>query len=359
MKNKLSMQKQWLNVVSKPRIVKTGIAVFLTAWLCQLLEWPVIFAVISAIVSVEPTVHASIRKGIVRLPAAAIGAFFAMFFNFVLADSPLTYSISAVLTIYVCHLLRWHQALVVATLTAVNMIEIVEGQWFIDFLVRLGTTSIGIIVSTCINFLIFPPNFTKPIVAQCAKLNMDTKNLLDKVMDYHLYRKGNLQALRKLSDSNFKLIEKTYELIRFQKEEYRYRHVHKNDLKMIYQCGHQLDDFEKINHHIADMMFFSSRNQEWDQSELESLEHIRTMIVEVFRSGHVQETEFQQCFSTLIALLHHHMNQSSADHIEPVASLTFELLAICVVLRKKQTELKKNEDDEQSSRVPEATREDR
>ena len=45
------------------RILKTGLAAFLTAWICDALGLPVLFAVITAIVTVEPTASDSIKKG--------------------------------------------------------------------------------------------------------------------------------------------------------------------------------------------------------------------------------------------------------------------------------------------------------
>lgn len=44
------------------RIVKTGVAIFLTAWICELLNWPPVFAVITAIVTIEPTVSDSKKR---------------------------------------------------------------------------------------------------------------------------------------------------------------------------------------------------------------------------------------------------------------------------------------------------------
>ena len=62
------------------RVIKTGVAVLLTAWICDLLEWPAVFAVITAIVTIEPTVSDSIKKGIVRFPVSAIDSAYAVTF---------------------------------------------------------------------------------------------------------------------------------------------------------------------------------------------------------------------------------------------------------------------------------------
>lgn len=145
------------------RLFKTGLAVFITAQICDWLGWPMIFAVIAAIVTVEPTVHASISKGKIRLPAAAAGASFAMLFDAWFGPQPITFTLSALATIYVCNLLGWNQALIVSTLTAVNMISVSESHFLLEFLVRLGTTTIGLVVSAMVNYLVFPPDFTREI----------------------------------------------------------------------------------------------------------------------------------------------------------------------------------------------------
>ncbi|MEH7584490.1 aromatic acid exporter family protein, partial [Priestia megaterium] len=64
------------------RIIKTGIAVFLTALICQAIGWPYMLAVITAIVTIEPTAADSIKKAFIRFPASAIGAAFAMLYTF-------------------------------------------------------------------------------------------------------------------------------------------------------------------------------------------------------------------------------------------------------------------------------------
>ncbi|MEK1833192.1 aromatic acid exporter family protein [Priestia megaterium] len=44
------------------RIIKTGIAVFLTTLICQSIGWSYMLAVITAIVTIEPTAADSIKK---------------------------------------------------------------------------------------------------------------------------------------------------------------------------------------------------------------------------------------------------------------------------------------------------------
>src|SRR5690625_313226 len=90
------------------RILKTAIAIFITAWVCELLNWPPVFAVITAVVTVEPTVSDSIRKGIVRFPASAIGSAYAVLFIYLFGNAPITYTLAAFFTIATCYRLKLH-----------------------------------------------------------------------------------------------------------------------------------------------------------------------------------------------------------------------------------------------------------
>ncbi|SFH25463.1 Aromatic acid exporter family member 1 [Priestia megaterium] len=91
----------------------------MTALICQSIGWPYMLAVITAIVTIEPTAADSIKKAFIRFPASAIGAAFAMLYTFLLGVTPLTYMLVAVSTIISCSKLRLHAGTLVATLTGV------------------------------------------------------------------------------------------------------------------------------------------------------------------------------------------------------------------------------------------------
>src|SRR5699024_9601519 len=145
------------------RIVKTAVAVCMTAIICIWLQWPPVFAVITAIVTLEPTVKDSIKKGIVRFPASAIGSFYAVLFISLFGNTAITYTLAATLTIITCYQLKLYDGLLVATITSVAMIEVIHDQYMMAFFIRLGTTTVGLVVSTLVNMLIFPPNYQKVI----------------------------------------------------------------------------------------------------------------------------------------------------------------------------------------------------
>lgn len=240
------------------RIIKTAAAVFVTALLCEWMGWPVIFAVIAAIVTIEPTVNGSISKGLIRLPSAAIGAFFAMLFDYLMGQQPATYALSALATIYVIQLLRWNDSLLVATLTSVNMITMTDADFMTNFLVRLGTTSTGIIVSALINYTIFPPNYMAQIKQQIPQRMKNTLMLTHHIVERSLTTAsdtGTSILLRKLKRTQA-AINLTMMLISFQRADARYHRFSYATMKEMVRLEHLLHSLQHIIHYNEGLLSY-------------------------------------------------------------------------------------------------------
>ncbi|WP_100404624.1 FUSC family protein [Bacillus solitudinis] len=203
------------------RVIKTGVAVFVTASICHLMDLPVMFAVITAIVTTEPTAADSLKKGVIRLPAAALGALFAISLNFCIGQSALTYALVAMLTITTCSKLRLDTGTLVATLTAVAMIPGTTDHVITDFITRMSGTSVGIIVSTLVNFIVLPPKFGPILVGKVDKLFHQAGSSLQLATDHLLCDSEGERThyYRKLHEQ----LTNTYQLTQFQYDEWRYR----------------------------------------------------------------------------------------------------------------------------------------
>lgn len=228
------------------RVMKTGVAIFLTAFFCDLLNWPPVFAVITAIVTLEPTVSDSIKKGIVRLPASAIGSAYAVLFIALFGNSPITYTLAAVFTIVTCFRLKLHAGLLVATLTSVAMVEVIHGNYFLAFFIRLGTTTIGLLVSTFVNLFILPPDFMKEINENihhiCESTGSSIQRVFEEKLASNLFHREEVSQLVNELD---KKIHRTETLIRFQKDE----------AKLHPFVGSKQSEFEKMQEKIKQLRF--------------------------------------------------------------------------------------------------------
>lgn len=236
------------------RVLKTGISVFITAFICLSLGWPAIFAVITAIVTIEPTASDSVKKGLIRLPASAIGAAYSMLFTAFLGDKALTYTLSAVLTILTCHKLRLDAGILVATLTAVNMIPITQDHFFDSFLVRMGTTTVGLTVSTLVNLIILPPRYSQSIVQQTASLLKKSAKLLKQVIhEVHLVKKK--REIVNQFEQLLKDLEKAEQLCHYQRDVWKYHRHSDEEMKKIHYEHKKLLVIRQILFHIGNLMY--------------------------------------------------------------------------------------------------------
>jgi uncharacterized membrane protein YgaE (UPF0421/DUF939 family) len=237
------------------RILKTGIAVFITALVCSKLDLPVIFAVITAIVTTEPTAADSLKRGIIRLPAAAIGAGFALMFDLFLGQSALTFALVSMLTILFCHHLKLDNGTLVATLTAVAMIPGFNEGLLSDFVLRLSGTSLGIIISTLVNFAVLPPKFGPLLVQKVNALYEDTAHQLEELTSSILEnRENNINlTLRNLHQE----LDKAYKLSEYQEAEWQYRRRDELEERSFHFLQKKLAQLQKIIFHVGNLSYLN------------------------------------------------------------------------------------------------------
>lgn len=278
------------------RVFKTGVAIFLTATICELLGWPPVFAVITAIVTLEPTVSDSIKKGIVRFPASAIGSFYVVLFISLFGPSPLTYTLAAVFTIFTCYKLRLHDGLLVATLTAVAMIEVIHDNYIIAFFIRLGTTTIGLLVSTAVNLLILPPNYTKEITLNIQHLSKQTGEAIEKVFRSILVENEEDNRENKtLLEQLRKTTQQTETFLKFEKDESKFHPLVKSDKEFLKQTEKQLNHLRRIHSHLTNVIHTPLLTVTWTAEEKEKMYETAKLIASFMQteSGHLTAHKHQ------------------------------------------------------------------
>lgn len=240
------------------RVLKTGIAVFLTALICELLDWPPMFAVITAIVTIEPTAADSIKKAYVRFPASAIGAAFSVVFNFAFGHSPITYMLVAVATIIACHRLHLEDGALVAVLTGVAMVSTVNDHYLSSFFIRLGTTLTGLTVSTLINLLVIRPDYSNTIKSKIQQAIMETGNLIE-IRGEEIVQH---QPLLSSTKSDFRRILKNVEVIetlcRYQKQEWKLHTFSRKDMRDFHYEYKKLTLLRQIHYHVGNLLAIPS-----------------------------------------------------------------------------------------------------
>ncbi|WP_064094354.1 aromatic acid exporter family protein [Rossellomorea aquimaris] len=253
------------------RIAKTGLAVFLTALVCELLNWPATFAVITAIVTIEPTAANSIKKAFIRFPASAIGALFAVIIASLFGDHPITYAFVALLTIITCHRLHLGAGILVATLTGIAMIPTIHDHYVATFFIRLGTTTIGLIISTLVNLLILPPKYSNAITTKIHNLYFKTGNLLEKRGTEVLQNQPLDRETKLIFNDILREIESTDTLCEYQKEEWKLHRSSRQELRYFHYEYKKLNLLRQILFHIGNLIYLPVQHYSFSEEEQERI----------------------------------------------------------------------------------------
>ncbi|MFC3041358.1 aromatic acid exporter family protein [Virgibacillus xinjiangensis] len=318
------------------RIIKTGVAIFFTALICDQLGWPPVFAVITAIVTIEPTVSDSIKKGIVRFPASAIGSAYAVLFISLLGDSPLTYTLAAVLTIATCVRLKLHAGLLVATLTAVAMVEVIHTNYLVSFFIRLGTTTVGLLISTIVNFFVLPPDYREDIANHIQSMSMRTGSVIEKVFGDILNGKmDQVTAERNLAAQVTNEIRRTETLIRFQKEEAKFHPLAGNEQTEFDHAQNQLLQLRMIHYHMNNIINTPLIIHKWSKEEKEIILHAVKELANVMQRGtHFDISKYEKEMNLLTELFwedNEELTKNNKEHptkFPPELIILYELLTI-------------------------------
>ncbi|MBD8068512.1 FUSC family protein [Bacillus sp. PS06] len=318
------------------RILKTGLAVFITALICNVLNLPSIFAVVTAIVTIEPTVSDSIRKGIVRLPASAIGAGISMTCAAILGDVPLTYTISTICTIFLCHKLKLDAGILVATLTAVTMIPFTPDHFLYAFFARLGTTTIGLFVSTMVNLLILPPDYSKKITdnikngfQECASLLSTHSSALVKGM-------VSFEELNHQLDIIEQQIKDTLQLCNYKREEWKYHRCTKKEERLyLYEFTH-LKALKKIHNHLQNLFSVANDRGYWNEKDEVKIITAIKVLSSIIRTPYNNEAkshpmlvqEIEKLFFEEKSHSPQHQSDFPSSRLTPETIILYEVLAI-------------------------------
>ncbi|GAE95088.1 hypothetical protein JCM21714_4297 [Gracilibacillus boraciitolerans JCM 21714] len=319
------------------RVIKTALAVFLTSLICEAIGWPPpVFAVITAIVTIEPTVADSIKKGAVRFPASAIGSAYAVLFIFLFGDSPITYTLAALFTIITCYRLGLHVGLLVATLTSVAMIEVIHANFIFSFIIRLGTTTIGLLVSTLVNMFILPPNYTNKIMTNMTDLLKRTGDELEIIVKQVIEKGGEHASKRIEIDQHFTKLKSTLDqidtLLHFQADESKYHRLDPDTKRIFDYEQKNITRLRLIHYHIGNLINLPTQHVCWSQQECSEIEQIVETLVDFMRyPAHYKAAAYRQQVKQLMNQFWESkrpVEDSKSTLFTPEVIILYELLSI-------------------------------
>src|SRR5699024_5511409 len=150
------------------RTLKTGIAVFISLLIPFLLGFPEVsdLAGISAIYSLQPSVKKSFGVVQERILANTLGGILAVLVSLSIGNSLLTIAFACALLIAILHQLRLDNVIGLAAVTMIVIMLTEKDAIFVDAILRVLATFIGVVVTFLVNTLVLPPEYNERLLTK-------------------------------------------------------------------------------------------------------------------------------------------------------------------------------------------------
>ncbi|MFD2672546.1 aromatic acid exporter family protein [Marinicrinis sediminis] len=191
------------------RILKTGLAVVLTLYICQWFALsPSIIMVIAAVLTTQPTIYRSYRYFLEQLQANTIGALLGLMMVYVLGNEPIVIGLAVILVIMTNLLLKLDTTISLSILTVIAVMEQPD-----EVLNRFMLIMLGILLSLIINAILLPPNYEKTLKGKLKDLSEELSLLLRNMVE-GVFDEKSLRAEKEKLEKDLKKADELYEMLK-------------------------------------------------------------------------------------------------------------------------------------------------
>lgn len=197
------------------RTLKTGIAVTLSIAISRALHVePAMFAVVAAIVNLQPTVYQSYVNAVQQVAITFIGIIVGLVFAILFGNNAIIVGIASILVILIALRLKLNSVILVGIVSVIFIVDAQKGLLFEHAFARISIIFIGLLVALFVNIVLAPRDYRKFTLEKISDFHMETSNLFYAVItDFVKKEERNaeedqqLQKLLRQTDSLGKSIE--------------------------------------------------------------------------------------------------------------------------------------------------------
>lgn len=154
------------------RVIKTGIAVSLTMYICKWLHLePAFFGAVSAVVNMQPSIFLSMKtsKDQVLVHLIAVGA--GLVFGYLAGGTPLIMGLVSILLILVYIRFGLSSGISMGVVAAVFVMGSSQELFLQNAFNRIGVVFVGLSSAMAVNFLLWPPRYGRLLKEKIRQAN--------------------------------------------------------------------------------------------------------------------------------------------------------------------------------------------
>ncbi len=154
------------------RILKTGIAVTITMYLCRLLQLePAFFGAVSAVVNMQPSIFLTVKTAKDQIAVHMIGVGAGLLFGWLLGGNPLIMGAVSILLILVYIRLGLQSGISMGIVAAIFVMGSGQELFLPHAINRTGVIFTGLATAMLVNVLLWPPRYGRQLKAKLREGN--------------------------------------------------------------------------------------------------------------------------------------------------------------------------------------------
>jgi uncharacterized membrane protein YgaE (UPF0421/DUF939 family) len=225
-----------------PRVLKTGIAVTLSLYLCSILKLePHVFAGVAAILAIQPSIYRTWRYLLDQILTNTLGAIIALISIRFLGETPITIGLVMILVISLTLKLKMESTIPLVLITILAIMSAPHNEEILFTLNRFYIILVGVGSALIVNLVILPPKYKKNYVQKVRTIYENMSLLLRTAVSNEMVEKSFQTDSKKLGD-DLRILEDQYEL--FDEERGKMAKVNPLDIREIVVFKQMLKTFQ-------------------------------------------------------------------------------------------------------------------
>jgi uncharacterized membrane protein YgaE (UPF0421/DUF939 family) len=193
------------------RIIKTGIAVTITMYICQLLNLePALFGAVSAVINMQPSIYLTLKTARDQVLVHVMGVAAGLGLGYLLGGNPLSMGITTVLIITFYKKLKLQNGILMGIVAAIFILGSSPEQFLSHAFTRSSVIFIGLTTAMVVNVILWPPRYGRRFMEKLRESNAAAVGLFCRaVHDFAGLEDQAIPAAQDISGNATKLQKET------------------------------------------------------------------------------------------------------------------------------------------------------
>ncbi len=168
------------------RIVKTGIAVTITMFICKVLDLePAFFGAVSAVINMQPSIFLTLKTAKDQIVVHILGVTAGLAFGYLIGGNPLSMGLITILIISLYIKLNLKSGITMGIVAALFVLSSNSEQFLPNALTRTAVIFTGLSTAMLINIVLWPPRYKQQFIEKLKESNYEVvRYFCHAVQDY-------------------------------------------------------------------------------------------------------------------------------------------------------------------------------